>query len=341
VTVEGLADREEKTMPGSIRGSRMQGLGVYRPRRVVSNDEIAARIGVSVEWIERRSGIRSRRYAGPDETLPAMAVDAAGKALAAAGVDAADIGCVIAATTTHLTQMPALAVDVAHQIGATRTGAFDISAACAGFSYGLALASDMVRTGSVDYVLLIGAERISDILDHDDPTTAFLFADGAGAVVVGPSDTPRIGPVVWGSDGSRRDAVGMTGYWQRDLRDPATPWPVLGMSGWRVYRWATEQLGDVARAAAERAGRRLDEIDAFVPHQANALITEAIANKAGLPSTVAIARDIRCSGNTSAASIPLAIDALVESGAAAPGATALMMGFGSGLVYAAQVADLP
>lgn len=323
------------------RGSRILGVGAYRPRRVVGNDEIAPRIGVSPEWIERRSGIHTRRYAGPDETLTAMSLEAAGKALAAAGVSAADVGCVIAATTTHLTQMPALATEVAHQLGAEPAGALDISAACAGFCYGLALASDMVRAGSAEYVLLLGAERITDILDYDDPATAFLFADGAGAVVVGPSDTPEIGPVVWGGDGSRRTAVGMTGYWTRDLRDPATPWPVLGMSGWRVFRWATGQLGEVARTAVERAGLRVDQLGAFVPHQANELITDAIAAKLGLPQQVAVARDIRHSGNTSAASIPLAIDALMESGEVAHGAKALLIGFGSGLVYAAQVATLP
>ncbi|MEH1123022.1 beta-ketoacyl-ACP synthase 3 [Micromonospora sp. CPCC 206061] len=323
------------------RGSRILGVGAYRPRRVVGNDEIAARIGVTAEWIERRSGIHSRRYAGPDETLTAMSLEAAGKALAAAGVSAGDVGCVIAATTTHLTQMPALATEVAHQLGVEPAGALDISAACAGFCYGLALASDLVRAGSAEYVLLLGAERVTDILDHGDPATAFLFADGAGAVVVGPSDTPRIGPVVWGSDGSRRTAVGMTGYWTRDLRDPATPWPVLGMSGWRVFRWATGQLGEVARTAVERAGLRIDQLGAFVPHQANELITDAIAAKLALPPEVAVARDIRYSGNTSAASIPLAIDALMESGEVAHGASALLIGFGSGLVYAAQVAHLP
>ncbi|MCW6009972.1 beta-ketoacyl-ACP synthase 3 [Micromonospora sp. CPCC 205371] len=323
------------------RGSRILGVGAYRPRHVVGNDEIAARIGVTAEWIEQRSGIHSRRYAGPDETLTAMSLEAAGKALAAAGVNASEVGCVIAATTTHLTQMPALATEVAHQLGAEPAGALDISAACAGFCYGLALASDLVRGGSAEYVLLLGAERVTDILDHDDPATAFLFADGAGAVVVGPSDTPRIGPVVWGGDGSRRTAVGMTGYWTRDLRDPTTPWPVLGMSGWRVFRWATGQLGEVARTAVERAGLRVDQLGAFVPHQANELITDAIAAKLGLPPEVAVARDIRHSGNTSAASIPLAIDALMESGEVAHGASALLIGFGSGLVYAAQVADLP
>jgi 3-oxoacyl-[acyl-carrier-protein] synthase III len=159
--------------------------------------------------------------------------------------------------------------------------------------------------------------------------------------VVGPSDTPGIGPVVWGGDGSRHDAVGMTGFWTKDLRDPATPWPVLGMLGWRVYRWATEQLGGAARAAVERAGSRLDELDAFVPHQANLLITEALTAKLELSPRVAVARDIQFAGNTSAASIPLAIDQLIESGEAAHGAKALLIGFGSGLVYAAQVVDLP
>ncbi|TDD73461.1 beta-ketoacyl-ACP synthase 3 [Actinomadura rubrisoli] len=324
------------------RHSRILGLGVHRPERSVPNAEIAGRLGLDEDWIVKRSGIRRRGYAGPEETLAVMATDAAAKALAAAGVEAAQIGCVVVATTTHLSQMPSLAAQVAHALGATSAAAFDVLAACAGFPYGLALASCMVQAGTAGHVLMIGAERITDILDPDDPSTAFLFADGAGAVVVGPSERPGIGPVVWGSDGSRADAVGMTGHWDPALReDPDLPWPRLGMSGWRVYRWASTELAPAARRAVEEAGLAIGDIDAFVPHQANMLIIDELAEQLGLRDDVVIARDIADSGNTSAASIPLALDRLLASGEAASGMTALTIGFGSGLVYAGQVIEIP
>ena len=322
--------------------SRILGLGTYRAGTVVGNAEIAPRVGRTAEWIESRSGIRERRFADDRESLPLMSVVAAQRALAAAGIAAEDVDCVVAATTTHLTQMPSLASMVAYQLGARRAAGFDVSAACAGFCYGLAVASDMVRAGTARYVLMIGAERISDILDHNDPATAFLFADGVGAVVVGPSDRPGIGPVVWGSDGSRSSAVGMTGYWVPDLqRDAGLKWPVLGMSGWRVFRWATTELVPVARAALDAAGVAPGDLAAFIPHQANMLISDAVARGLELPETVAVARDIQYSGNTSAASIPLAMDTLLREKAAASGGLALLIGFGSGMVYAAQVVELP
>jgi 3-oxoacyl-(acyl-carrier-protein) synthase III len=328
--------------PTGGRGARICGIGAYRPRRVVGNDEIATRIGVSPEWILKRSGIRSRRYAQPDETLATMAEAAARPALAQAGLAPDAVDCVVVATVTHLSQMPALAPEVAHRLGTTHAAAFDLSAACAGFCYGLGLAGDLVRAGTCEHVLLIGVERTTDILDDRDPTTAFLFADGAGAVVVGPSPTAEIGPTVWGCDGAHAGAVGMTGFWTRDLRDqPEGPWPVIGMTGWRVFRWATEQLVPIARAAVERAGLTLADLDVFVPHQANLLITQALVEGLSLPDSVVTASDIECSGNTSAASVPLAIDGLRSAGLTAPGAVALLMGFGSGMVYAAQVARLP
>jgi 3-oxoacyl-[acyl-carrier-protein] synthase-3 len=326
----------------ATRGSRIYGVGSYRPQQVVGNEEIAARTGVTAQWITERSGIQTRRYAGPEETVAAMGQVAAGKALAMAGIDPASTGCVVVATTTHLTQMPALAPEIAHAIGASRAAAFDISAACAGFCHALALASDMVRAGTADYVIVIGTERITDILDRDDKATAFLFADGAGAVVVGPADEPGIGPVEWGSDGSQLATIGMTNMWTPGLRtDPGSPWPRLGMKGWRVYRWATGQLAPVARRAMESAGVIPADLRAFIPHQANLLITRALAKSLELPPDVEVSEDIVHSGNTSAASIPLAMDALLTAGRATHGDLALLVGFGSGLVYAAQVVQLP
>ena len=268
--------------PLPARHSRILGLGVYRPERSVPNSQIALALGLDETWIANRSGILARRYAGPHETLPMMATAAAAKSLAAAGIEPSQVGCVIAATTTHLSQMPSLAAEVAHQLGAKKAAAFDILAACAGFSYGVALASDMVCTGSAEYVLMIGAERMTDILDSRDASTAFLFADGAGAVVVGPSASRGIGPVVWGSDGSHADAVGMTGYWLPELRsDHSLRWPALGMTGWKVFRWASTELVLIAQRALEAAGLTAGQLSAFIPHQANMLIIDIVREKAG------------------------------------------------------------
>ncbi|MFI8089642.1 beta-ketoacyl-ACP synthase 3 [Streptomyces sp. NPDC086080] len=324
-----------------LRHSRLLGVGTYRPERSVPNTEIAERTGLDPDWIERRSGIRSRRYASAAETLPTMATAAAEKALAAAGISAEQLGTVILATITSMEQMPAVAVEVAHRLGAGRAAAFDVSAACAGFCHAVALASDQVRMGRSDYVLVIGAERMTDILDHEDRDTAFLFADGAGAVVVGPSPEPGIGPVVWNADGSRNAALKMSAPWHdgTGLRPQARP--AITMSGWKVYRWATERLVPATRRMLDLAGVTVDDLDAFVPHQANMLITDFVAEQLGLPEHTAIARDIVASGNSSAASIPLAMEELLASGKAPSGGLALLVGFGAGLVYAGQVVRLP
>ncbi|MFE0256725.1 beta-ketoacyl-ACP synthase III [Streptomyces sp. NPDC059010] len=325
-----------------VGGSRIHGVGAYRPERVVTNEEIAPRIGVAPEWIARRSGIHTRRFAGPDEPLAMMAAAASEKALTAAGLSADEVDCVLVATISHLLQMPALAVDVAHRLGAAPTAAFDLSAACAGFCHGVAMADSMVRSGTARNVLLVGADRMTDVVDADDPATAFLFADGAGAVVIGPSETPGIGPVAWGSDGERMDAITMTGHWTPSLREnPELPWPYLCMTGWKVFRWATETMGHAARHAIERAGLTPGELSAFIPHQANELITDALVKDIGLTADTAVARDIADSGNTSGASIPMAMESLLASGQARSGEAALLIGFGSGLVHAGQVVLLP
>jgi 3-oxoacyl-(acyl-carrier-protein) synthase III len=339
--------REDVLMPiqakvAQTRASRIYGIGSYRPVRVVDNEYVAQKAGLDPEWIEKRSGIRTRRYAGPEETVAAMGMAAAAKALARAGVDPADIGSVVVATTTHLTQMPALAPEIAQGLGATNASAFDISAACAGFCHALAIGNDMVRAGTTDYVLVIGSERVTDIFDETDKATAFLFADGAGAVVIGPSQRQGIGPVVWGADGNRLDVIGMTGFWTPELRsNPESPWPRLGMTGWRVYRWATEELVPALRRALDLAGVGPADLQAFIPHQANMLITQTLARALQLPDTVAISDDITQAGNTSAASIPLAMDDMLTTGKADQGGLALIVGFGSGLVYAAQVVEMP
>ena len=323
------------------RHSQIISVGTYRPRRSVPNSEIVDAIDSSDEWIKERSGIHSRRIAGTDETVISMSVAAARTALERANISASQLGAVICATVTYPYQTPSAATDIALQLGAPKVPAFDISAACAGFCYGVGIASDMVRAGTADYVLLVGVEKLSDFTDPTDRGTAFIFADGAGAVVIGPSETPGIGPMMWGSDATARDAIMMEPSWV-DLRDPnSLGWPDIKMQGQTVFRWAVYQMAPVAMEALKAAGISADQLDAFIPHQANERIIDAMAKAMNLPDRVVIARDIRTSGNTSAASIPLAMDALYDEGLVKSGDVALLIGFGAGLVYAAQVVRLP
>ncbi len=333
IGIKAVADRP--------RGSRLLGVGIYRPARVVDNEEICATLESTPEWIESRSGIRSRRFAAPDETLATMAATAGGKALSHAGIDPADLGCVVLATMSHVTQTPSLASKVADQVGAITAAAFDVSAACAGFCHALAVASDMVLAGTARYVLVVGAERMSDIIDPHDRGTAFLFGDGAGAVVVGPSDTPGIGAVAWGSDGSGHELIAHDHSYLEWRDNPGTPWPTMRMAGPQVYRWASYQMAPVARQALTSAGVEPEDLAAFIPHQANVRIIDLLCRALKLPDTVAVGRSIVTDGNTSAASIPLAMADLLTSGRANPGELALLIGFGAGLTYAAQVVQLP
>lgn len=320
--------------------ARVLGIGGYRPSRVVSNAEICEHIDSSDEWIRTRSGISNRRWGTPSETVQSMSVAAAGKALADAGIRTEQIGCVLIATVSHFHQTPALAPAVATELGLNGVAAFDISAACAGFCYGIELAQTMVRGGSAEYVLVIGVERLSDLTDLTDRSTAFLFGDGAGAAVVGPSTEPGIGPVAWGSDGEQIEVIQQQrGSWAEAVS--SGKFPYLQMQGNQVFRWASYTMAKVAQDAVERAGITVDDLDAFVPHQANMRITDAMARALKLPEHVAIARDIAEQGNTSAASIPLAMERMLETGEVTSGGTALIIGFGAGLVYAAQVITIP
>lgn len=315
------------------------GLGSYRPRRVVPNAEILEQIESSDEWIQTRSGIKERRWADPDETVLMMSTNAAKEALAESGIDPAQIGCVVVATVTHLYQTPAIATQLAVAVGAPTAAAFDISAACAGFCYGVAMASDIVRGGSAKYVLVIGVERLSDITDRTDRGTAFIFADGAGAAIVGPADEPGIGPVVWGSDGTQHQVISQKESWAE--ASASHQWPHLTMDGNPVFRWASFEMAKAAQQALDVAGVKAEDLDLFIPHQANMRITDAMRRTLKLPDTVKVARDIQRQGNTSAASIPLAISTMREDGEAKSGDLALIIGFGAGLVYAAQVIRLP
>ncbi len=323
--------------------ARILGVGAYRPARVVTNEEICQHIDSSDEWIRSRSGIVTRRWAGPDEGVIDMAVAAAGKALAQAGVAPEQVGVVVVATVTHLYQTPAAATTIALRLGAARAAAFDISAACAGFCYGLALANDMIRGGSAGadgYVLVIGVEKLTDLTDLTDRGTAFLFGDGAGAVVVGHAETPGIGPVAWGSDGSQADAIEQRDDWKSTFAE-GRAWPALRMAGPQVFRWAVWEMVPVAQRALDLAGVAAGDLDAFIPHQANMRITDAMIKALKLPAHVPVARDIAEQGNTSAASIPLAMERMLEQGEVRSGGLALVIGFGAGLVYGAQVITLP
>ncbi|GAB6987445.1 beta-ketoacyl-ACP synthase III [Nocardioides pyridinolyticus] len=317
------------------------GIGAYRPSRVIPNSEVVEAIDSSDEWIQQRSGIKQRRWATPEETVQAMAVGASRQALERAGIDARQIDCVIVATVTHMFQTPAVATAIAHELGTDQAAAFDISAACAGFCHGIALAADLVRGGSAGYALVIGVERLSDITDVGDRGTAFIFADGAGAAVVGPSDTPGIGPVVWGSDGEQFDLIRQREDWRDVVASESPEMPHLVMQGNAVFRWASFVMAKTGLQALDRAGITVDDLDVFVPHQANMRITDAMARSMKLPERVKIARDIAEQGNTSAASIPLALDRMIEEGDARSGDTALLIAFGAGLAYAAQVVTVP
>jgi 3-oxoacyl-[acyl-carrier-protein] synthase-3 len=338
-------------MPTTLQGSqgspyaKILGVGSYRPSRVVPNAEVIDAIDSSDEWIQQRSGIKARRWAGPEETVQMMSVAAARKALDRAGLDARQIDCVVVATVSHLLQTPAVATAIAHELGTDQAAAFDISAACAGFCHGVSMASDFVRAGSASHVLVIGVERLTDILDLNDRGTAFIFADGAGAAVVGPSDTPGIGPVVWGSDGEQFDLIRQREDWRDVVGTPALPgsglMPHLVMQGNPVFRWASFAMAKIGQQALDRAGVTIDELDVFVPHQANMRIIDAMARSMKLPPSVRIARDIAETGNTSAASIPLALDRMIEEGDAKTGDIALLIAFGAGLAYAAQVVVVP
>ncbi|MCW2736142.1 beta-ketoacyl-ACP synthase III [Nocardioides sp.] len=321
------------------------GVGAYRPVRLVPNADVVDAIDSSDEWIQQRSGIKTRRWAGPDESVQMMSVEASRIAIERAGLDAGQIDCVVVATVSHLLQTPAVATAIAHELGTDHAAAFDISAACSGFCHGIALASDIVRAGSARYVLVVGVERLTDILDLTDRGTAFIFADGAGAAVVGPSDTPGIGPVVWGSDGEQFDLIRQREDWRDVVGSPEVPgsgvMPHLTMQGNPVFRWASFAMAKIGQQALDAAGITLDDLDVFVPHQANMRIIDAMARSMKLPSTVRIARDVADQGNTSAASVPLALDRMMAEGEARSGDTALLIAFGAGLSYAAQVVTVP
>jgi 3-oxoacyl-[acyl-carrier-protein] synthase III len=318
------------TLPERAIGSRITGLGHYQPPTVVTNDDLVARgVDTNDEWIRTRVGIVERRFA-IDESMLDMATSAASKALAHSGVHLDQIDLVVLATCTNVFQVPGGAATVADRLGISAPGAYDINAACAGFVYGLASAANAVMSGQARNVLVIGSEKLTDYVDLYDRSTGIIFGDGAGAAVVSASNDVGIGPVAWGSDGGSAQTI---------TTDPVSI--TLRQEGQSVFRWATSQMGEVAARACELAGIAPSELAAFVPHQANLRIIDSIAKRLGLPDSVVIARDIVTSGNTSSASIPIALTKLIERGEVTSGEPVLIIGFGAGLTYAAQVILAP
>ncbi|MBB2974489.1 3-oxoacyl-[acyl-carrier-protein] synthase-3 [Microbacterium endophyticum] len=320
--------------------TRLYAYGAARGELIVPNDDLVGPIDSSDEWIQKRTGIITRTRAGAETSATDLASIAAGEAIERSGIAPDQIDAVIVATISNVRQTPSMSAVVADRIGANPAAAYDVNAACAGFAYGVAQADALIRSGAAHYVVVVGAEKLSDVVDPTDRSISFLLADGAGAVVVGPSDTPGIGPTIWGSDGSKADAVGMNAT-LTEFRDGTAPWPTLRQEGQTVFRWAVWEMVKVAREAIEAAGIEASDLAAFIPHQANMRIIDEFAKQLGLPESVEIGRDIATTGNTSAASIPLATHRLLEEHPELSGGLALQIGFGAGLVFGAQVVVLP
>ncbi|MFF0293393.1 beta-ketoacyl-ACP synthase III [Kitasatospora sp. NPDC004614] len=314
-----------------MTASRIVALGHCQPPKILTNDDLSAMVDTDDQWIRSRVGIRTRHIA-EGETLVDLAAEAAQKALARAGVTPDQIDLVAVATCTAVERSPNTAAAVAARLGIPTPAAYDINTVCSGFSYALATADHAIRAGAATRALVIGAERMSDIVDWTDRTTCVIFADGAGAAVLEavPDEQTGIGPVVWGSEPEKGEAVVISG-WQ----------PIISQQGQTVFRWATTQVAPLARRACEKAGLDPSELRGFVAHQANLRIIDAIAGKLGLAEDAVVARDVVESGNTSAASIPLALSKLVERGELHSGDPVLLFGFGGGLAYAGQVVRCP
>jgi|TARA_B110000305_G_C19280311_1_gene558904 3-oxoacyl-[acyl-carrier-protein] synthase-3 len=323
-----------------VAHSRIYALGAARGNQVVTNDDIAGPIDSSDEWIRQRTGVATRTRATEDQSMMDLAVEASKEAIARSGVSPNEIGAVILATISFPYQTPSGASLLSDLVGAHDAAAYDISAACAGYCYGIAQADALVRSGLCKYVLVVGAEKLSDFISPTDRTISFLLGDGAGAAIVGASDHPGISRTIWGADGSNWDKVGMTGS-ILDFRDGKTTWPTLTQEGQTVFRWAVWEMSKVAKQALEAAGIEASDLSALVMHQANLRIIDEFAKQMKLPDTVVIAKDIVDTGNTSAASVPLAMHRLLEEKKVASGGYALQIGFGAGLTFAAQVVELP
>ncbi|MGW7518108.1 3-oxoacyl-[acyl-carrier-protein] synthase III C-terminal domain-containing protein [Streptomyces sp. NPDC054796] len=372
-------------------------LGEYRPRRAVSNEELIQERGLSTtdDWVRQRTGITSRRLAEEHESLPYMGARAAEEALRRGGFAPQDVDCVLAASMSNLAGGSPLARKIAEELGARPRTALDVSAACAGFCVCLEVARGMVTAHGYRRVLIVGAERMTDIVDPYDRTTSVIFADGAGAALVTPADEPAIGAVSWRTDGERRDLLSRSGTPpERDraalagattTMAAATPTPAsaaptsaasasaaprpsasrtahapvpigpgesaepaegarhgyLRMRGPELYRWVMAHVPGAARTAVDRAGVSMEDLRAFVPHQANDRITTGLCTALGIQEDTVVARDVVSTGNTSAASVPMATARLLRERPDLAGELALLVGFGAGVTVAAQVVRLP
>ncbi|WP_306316420.1 MULTISPECIES: beta-ketoacyl-ACP synthase III [unclassified Streptomyces] len=319
-------------MVGHTVGSRIVGIGHHQPAKILTNEDLAGIVDTNDEWIRSRVGIRTRHIAGPDEPVDELAAHAAAKALASAGLQATDIDLVVVATSTAVDRSPNMAARVAARLGIPSPAALDLNVVCAGFTHALATADHTLRAGAASRALVVGADEMSAVADWTDRSTCVLVGDGAGAVVVEPcaqGEEPGIGPVLWGSVPEMGDAVRIEG-------EPAR----FAQEGQSVYRWATRSLPPLAREACEKAGLEPAELAAVVLHQANLRIIEPLAEKIGAVNAV-VARDVVDSGNTSAASVPIALSKLIERGELVSGAPALLFGFGGNLSYAGQVVRCP
>lgn len=314
-----------------MTGTRLLAVGHFQPARVVPNSELETMVETSDEWIQRRVGIQERRWAGPEETVDVMAEKAALDTLAKAGATADQVDLVIVATCSALDRSPNMAARVAARLGIPGNPAtIDINTACSGFPHAVALAQHAIAAGASTTALVIGSEKLTDVTDFTDRTTCVLTADGAGAFLLTADPEEHISPVLWGCVPEMGDAVQI-----EHANDDK-----FAQNGRAVYRWTTFELPRIAREVIDKAGIAPEEVAAIVLHQANLRIIEPLAAKIGAVNAV-VATDVTHSGNTSAASIPLALSKLQEETPLPSGAPVLLFAFGGGLAYAGQIVQMP
>ena len=316
--------------------SRIVGTGSYLPQKVMTNDEFAARLETSDAWIRERTGIARRHIADESQASSDLALEASRRALEAAGVRAADIDLILVATSTPDFIFPSTACLLQAKLGVKGCAAFDVQAVCSGFVYGLATADNFLKSGMYKKALVVGAEVFSRILDWNDRGTCVLFGDGAGAVVLAADSRPGIHASVLRADGSQAGLLSVPG---NVARGRILGSPFLQMNGQGVFKFAVRVLEEVARETAIAAGIPIEEIDWLIPHQANVRILEATARKLGLPLEKLVVT-VDHHGNTSAASVPLALDEFVRAGRIRPGQRVMMQGVGGGFTWGASLATL-
>jgi 3-oxoacyl-[acyl-carrier-protein] synthase-3 len=311
----------------AVRGASMGSVALAVPETVVGNAPIAERLGVHDRWIVDRTGVRERRIAGPDMSVADLAAEAGAAALERSGLAAADVDLLLVATTTHDHVTPNAAPLVAARLGLERAGAMDIGAACTAFVSAVAMAAGQIESGRAEHALVIGAEVLSRFTDRDDRRTAALFGDGAGAVVMSTADGARMGPAVMGADGSNYDLI----VAPRER-------PLISMQGHDTFVEATRRLSEVTLQATHAAGLTLDDVDLFVYHQANSRIISTVGERLALPAE-RVLDYVPLYGNTSAASIPIALAEAEREGRLRDGMTVLLAAFGAGLTWGGAVVE--